>query len=77
MYANMYDTASRMWVRIDSEGEAHLTPHRSDASVIESAQLASYIRNYELEYLANSLMAEPINDGAEDLPAHRVVVERS
>ena len=40
--------------------------------MIESTQLASYIRNYELDFLNNSLVAEPLNDMDEDLPAHRV-----
>lgn len=60
MQAHLFDKASRQWVRIDSEGDALLTPDRTKASIIESTQLDSYIRNYELDYLKGSLEVQPL-----------------
>ena len=56
MFSQIYDSVSAMWIRLTPDGGTELTPDRGKASVIYSTQLDSYVRNYELEYLRNSLV---------------------
>ena len=76
MYANILETISQQWVRFDY-GDAVFTSDRSRAAVIVAAQLESYIRNYELEYVRYSLTAEPTEPDTKSPEAHRVIVEHT
>ena len=65
MFARIFDTASGMWVRFLPNGDTELTGDIAAASIIYASQLDSHVRNYELEYLRNSLVLQPCSqDGA-------------
>ena len=63
MNAIIFETVSQQWVRLDSEGDAFFTQDKNQASVIESTQLEAYIRNYELDFVRNSLELEAVDGG--------------
>lgn len=67
MFSQIYDSASAMWIGFTPDGGTELTPDRGEASVIYSTQLDSHVRNYELEYLRNTLVLHECRENGEPL----------
>jgi hypothetical protein len=59
--AVIFDKLSEKWVKFMPDGDVSFTDNKREASVVDPNQLSAYIRDYELNYLAGSLVTEPAN----------------
>jgi hypothetical protein len=53
------------WLKCTPDGGSQFVSDKAQASEIDPSQLEAYIRDYELEYLRNSLVTEPVAPAAD------------
>jgi hypothetical protein len=63
--AVVFDKASGKWLKCTPDGGSQFVSDKTQASEIDPSQLEAYIRDYELEYLRNSLVTEPVAPAAD------------